>query len=226
MQRKIIKTADGSDTITIDELDVTYHSRHGAVEESMHVFINAGLDYFHKQHPEQTNIRLFEMGLGTGLNVLLSCAYVKGENISIEYTAIEQHPLTGNEFTGLNYVDLVEGINIELFERIHDSSWGMQNAITDKISLHKVHDDLKNYTTSNKYDVVYYDAFAPAAQPELWTVDVFSKLYNMMSDNGVLVTYCSKGIVRRAMISAGFTVEKLQGPPGKREMLRARKTAL
>ena len=221
MQRRIVKTADGSDTIAIDDLSVSYHSKHGALQESTHVFIDAGLKYYHSQYPECGTIKIFEMGLGTGLNFLLSNDYASKSKVKIDYTAIEKYPLSDNEIKDLNYAELLN--EAELFDILHSMEWGKYIQATDGVRLHKVKGDLEGFGSDELYDVIYYDAFAPNAQPELWTVDVFKKLYGMMTDNAILVTYCSKSDVRRAMISAGFEVEKLQGPPGKREMLRALK---
>lgn len=223
MNRKVIKTADGSDTILIDDLGVSYHSKHGAIQESMHVFIEAGLEFYIAQLSTNQRISIFEMGLGTGLNALLTCQYTHKNSMNISYTAVEQYPATKEEVSVLNYSSLLQD-DTNILTNIHTSEWEKTTGISDTFSFKKVHTSLQEYVPDEQYDIVYYDAFAPNAQPELWTTDIFSKLYSMMSDNAILVTYCSKGDVRRAMLSVGFEVQKIPGPPGKREMLRATKT--
>lgn len=223
MKRKVIETADGFGTLAIDEMAVTYHSRHGAVWESTHVFINAGLDYYHHQHPEHDTIKVFEMGLGTGLNVLLSCEYAHTYNVGLEYTSLEKYPLGVSDLQGLSYATLMNGDGSRLLNEIHSYEWGSYHQLTDIVSFCKIESGLESYNSDVLYDLVYYDAFAPRAQPELWTVETFKKVLAIMNKKGVMVTYCSKGDVRRAIIDAGFSIEKLQGPPGKREMLRATK---
>lgn len=223
MNRKVVKTADGSDTILVDELGVSYHSKHGAIQESIHVFIEAGLAFYKTQMPDKQSIRVFEMGLGTGLNALLTCQYAHKNSVNISYTAVEQYPATKEEVSVLNYSSLLQD-DTNILPNIHASEWEKTTGISDTFSFKKVHTSLQEYVPDAQYDIVYYDAFAPNAQPELWTTDIFSKLYSMMSDNAMLVTYCSKGDVRRAMLSVGFDVQKIPGPPGKREMLRATKS--
>lgn len=204
MKRELQLTADGSHTIAIPDLNVTYHSTHGAIQESMHVFIQAGL-----QAVQQPLVRIFEMGFGTGLNALLTMQYA---TTPVYYYAVEQFPLTAAEVEGLSYGDT-----------LHQYPWNEDVEISDQFTLHKAHGSLLEITPGQTFHLIYYDAFAPKAQPELWTREVFEKLYSFLVPGGMLVTYCSKGDVRRAMLAAGFTVEKLVGPPGKREMLRARK---
>ncbi len=223
MQRKIVKTADGSDTILIDDLEVSYHSKHGAIQESEHVFIEAGLKHYHLEEWQGGAIRIFEMGLGTGLNLLLSSMYATTHKIAVEYTAVEKYPLSDDELQGINYAELLGEDADVIWKSLNNIEWGKEEQATDRVLLKKLLKGLEDYNADCLYDVIYYDAFAPKAQPELWTVDIFKKLYGMMRNKGLLVTYCSKGDVRRAMIAAGFEVEKLKGPPGKREMLRATK---
>jgi tRNA U34 5-methylaminomethyl-2-thiouridine-forming methyltransferase MnmC len=216
MQRSVITTADGSSTIEIPEMQVTYHSRHGAIQESMHVYITAGLNHLKDKHRK---LSVLEVGFGTGLNAFLTLLYA--DTINVDYTALEPYPLLPTDVSAMNYT--ADLSNAELFEKLHQAKWNSEVAITDRFTLEKVPLKLQEFTTSKKFHLVYYDAFAPAAQPELWTEDIFKKIYEMVNDGGVLVTYCSKSIVRRAMIAAGFTVSKLPGPRGKREMLRAEK---
>lgn len=220
MKREKLVTADGSHTVRIEEMNVTYHSTHGAVQESMHVFIDAGL---REAATEERNIHIFEMGFGTGLNALLTIAYAADNNLRINYEAVEAFPLVEMEPAEFNYTDQMNRKDLTpIFEALHRSEWNTPNTITANFQLTKHQCKLENLPAPQQpFDLVYYDAFAPGAQPELWTETVFRQLADMMNTDGVLVTYCSKGDVRRAMIAAGFIVEKIPGPPGKREMLRA-----
>lgn len=218
MKKEIISTADGSHTLSIPEMDVTYHSRHGALQESMHVFIEAGWRYLvHQQAIPSVN--LFEMGFGTGLNAFLTAMEAESHQRNVHYTAVEPYPLSTGEAGLLNYSQLLG--HEELFLSLHRSSWNEDVKISDYFTLRKVHNDLSRFSAGRLFDLVYYDAFAPAAQPELWTVEIFQRLFAMLGSPGILVTYCAKGAVRRAMTAAGFTVTRLTGPKGKREMLRA-----
>jgi tRNA U34 5-methylaminomethyl-2-thiouridine-forming methyltransferase MnmC len=222
MDRKIILTADGSNSISIPEMNVTYHSIHGAIQESEHVFINAGFNYLISKSSDQP-ISLLEMGLGTGLNALLTLIETEKHPQTVQYTAVELHPLTIDESRSLNYCEQLNRTDLQtLFEKIHSCEWNNTINLTPHFTFHKINKDLIGLSASQLFNLIYYDAFAPAAQPELWTQPVFEKLYSMMATNGILVTYCSKGDVRRAMQAAGFIVEKIQGPPGKREMVRAK----
>ena len=218
MNREIINTGDGSHTVQIKELNVTYHSKHGAIQESMHVFIEAGLHHYIEASGKE-EIHIFEMGFGTGLNALLTAAEAEKFKKNIVYTAIELHPLEPAENKNLNYASLLSSQTT--FEKIHAAPWDREVRITEYFVLHKINSNLLGYCSQKRFDIVYYDAFAPTAQPELWTVDVFKTLFAQINAGGVLVTYCSKGDVRRAMQAAGFVVEKIPGPPGKREMVRA-----
>ena len=223
MQREIIVTADGSHTVQLKDRNITYHSHHGAVQESKHVFIEAGFLHREKQLPG--TLRLFEMGFGTGLNALLTLTEAEELNKPIVYSAIENYPLTASETGSLNYNEAIPGSK-KVFERLHQAEWDKKIAITPFFTLNKINADLLAYTFEEPVDLIYYDAFAPTAQPELWTLEVFQKLYALLAPGGVLVTYCSKSDVRRAMMAAGFLVEKLPGPKGKREMVRASRSTM
>lgn len=221
MERKLIITEDGSHTVAIQELNVTYHSIHGAIQESKHVFIEAGLKCLLGRF-ENEQIWILEIGFGTGLNALLSAVEVEGSKTNVYYVALEPFPITTEEVQSLNYFGLLDRNDLqEDFERIHDCEWNKSIAFTENVLMHKSGCTLQTFEHGPGFDLIYYDAFAPAAQPELWTKEIFQKLFFLLKPNGVLVTYCSKGDVRRAMIAAGFIVKKLPGPPGKREMLRA-----
>lgn len=218
MKRHLQLTADGSHTIHIDELNITYHSKHGAIQESQHVFIDAGISYLH-QIKQLTEYQIFELGFGTGLNALLTAVFSDQMNVSVSYHSVEAFPLKADEASTLNYGTLLQQTSI--FLQLHTVPWNTAIPIHPKFELHKHHSTLNDFNTQEQFNIIYYDAFAPTAQPELWTVEVFEKLYQLLKPEGILVTYCSKGIVRRAMEAAGFRVTKLQGPPGKREMVRA-----
>ena len=218
MKREIIVTSDGSHTVQVPEMNVTYHSHHGAIQESMHVFINAGLLYQFDRLSQQ-EMHIFEMGFGTGLNAFLAALEAETHNIKIQYTSVEQFPISIEEAKKLNYADSLG--RHQLFEVLHSCKWNEDVSLTSHFTLRKEQTNLLEYKPSQKFHLIYYDAFAPAAQPELWTEAVFKKLFDMLLPGGILVTYCSKGDVRRAMMAAGFSVEKIPGPKGKREMVRA-----
>jgi tRNA U34 5-methylaminomethyl-2-thiouridine-forming methyltransferase MnmC len=234
MQHKLIITEDGSHSLFVEELNEHYHSIHGAIKESKHVFIEAGLKHVSKLKclPESasSNIQILEIGFGTGLNAFLTVLESQQLVNTIDYTSIEAFPLTEQIVATLNYSSLlVEETNAEmalqlLFNMIHVAEWNKKIRLTSKLHLHKIHDTLQQAALADKFDLVYYDAFGPTAQPEMWEESIFLKLWNVMSEDGVLVTYCAKGSVKRILKSIGFQVEALQGPPGKREMIRATKT--
>lgn len=219
MKRSLQITADLSHTVLVDDLDITYHSRHGAVQESQHVFIEAGLKAIQLEPKEQ--IHIFEMGLGTGLNAWLTWQFAQTHTRNIDYTAVELFPLEATIYKELNYVD---DSKKHQFELLHSCSWNEPHQLDHHFHFEKKQLDIRQLEIENKFHLIYYDAFAPSAQPELWTQTLFEKLYSSLQANGILVTYCSKSDVRRAMLAAGFLVEKLPGPPRKREMLRAKKT--
>jgi len=213
MKREIITTKDGSNSIFIPELNVTYHSIHGALQESIHVYIEAGLLPLLNQNK---TINIFEMGFGTGLNALLSLQTATNRQQKIHYTAIELFPLTIEEASLLNYAD-------ENFMQLHHCDWEKDIELNPYFTFHKTNASLIDYSTDKLINLIYFDAFAASAQPELWTKAVFEKLFALLAENAVLVTYCSKGSVRRAMMEAGFSVEKIPGALHKREMIRAMK---
>jgi tRNA U34 5-methylaminomethyl-2-thiouridine-forming methyltransferase MnmC len=222
MERQIINTADGSFTVSIPGMNVTYHSTHGAIQESLHVFIKAGLKQI---LPNRSSVSILEMGFGTGLNALLTLMEAEAVQKPVHYTAIELYPLEDGQINALNYCQRLNREDLQdVFEKLHGSDWEKNIIISQYFTLLKSGTDLLEFEIQgldNRFDIIYFDAFAPTAQPELWTAAVFEKLFRMLSPDGILVTYCSKGDVRRAMKSAGFRVEKLEGPPGKREMVRA-----
>lgn len=220
MQRKIQLTADGSHTFSLPEMNVTYHSHHGAIGESMHVYIDAGLRPL-LNNPGQSSIHIFEMGFGTGLNALLSLQKAIKYKQPIHYTAIELFPLTETEVTQINYGHLLNMEND--FLAIHNCEWEKEIRIQEYFTLKKIKASLADPIISDPVNCIYFDAFSPTMQPELWTREIFEKMYITLAPGGVLVTYCSKSEIRRNMMAAGFTVTKIPGPWGKREMVRAQR---
>ena len=216
-------TEDGSLTLYTPRFGEHYHSTHGAVQESRHIYTGLALEgrlatwHQDKERP----LRLFEVGLGTGLNALLTALIADREQIPIHYTSIEKYPLAEEVFHHLSYEDVIGEGSDELLRRLHESPWGEDVSITPFFTLHKGLGDLTDYVFPQALDVVYYDAFSPEAQPELWEERLFLLLYDAMNWQATLATYCAKGVVRRALQHAGFSVERLPGPPGKREVLRA-----
>ncbi len=219
MQRKIVQTSDGSKTIRIEEWDEQYHSRHGAIAESEHVFIKNGL-----LQTDRNPISVLEMGFGTGLNALLTAMYAKKKGLQVAYTAIEAYPVSREHWSQLGYAAAMNGPGMEIaFEKMHSSTWGKNIEITDEFRLKKLQCDMALFKQKEAFDLVYFDAFGYRVQPELWEKEVFSNMYWSLKDGGILVTYAAKGLIRRTMQQVGFKVERLEGPPGKREMLRASK---
>jgi len=224
MKRELIQTRDGSPTVSVQGTTFSYHSLHGAITESKHIFINAGFNHLPKRdHP----ISIFEMGFGTGLNALLTLDAAKEIDQPVYYFALELFPLEKEIWQQLSYPSLLHKPELEpLLSFMHSCIWGADHRITDSFVLHKEQHDLEQYIPDRKFDLIYFDAFAPEGQPELWTVEVFRKMFEMVEPGGSLLTYSSKGNVRRAMQAAGFQVEKIPGPPGKREICRATRTRI
>ncbi len=217
LPRKIITTADGSTSIHIPEWDEQYHSKHGAIQEAYHVFIKNGLEYF-----KQKEISILEIGFGTGLNCFITFLEAQKHNLTINYTGIEAFPITVSERKLLNFVTKLKVNQFQhIFDLIHNSNWEKPMRLSDNFTLTKYLLKFQNITDKNKYNLIYFDAFGPRVQPELWTENIFQIMYDSLKSKGVLVTYSAKGSVRRAMESVGFNIERLPGPPGKREMLRA-----
>ncbi len=219
LSRQIIPTADGSHTLYVPALDEHYHSVHGAIQESNHVFIEAGL----KQLIHLPEINVFEVGFGTGLNAFLTLKYALENRIKINYQAIEKYPLLPAEFEALNFTGGQNNKEFQQFLMLHQSPWEKWIAIEPNFRLYKIEGSLEKSDFEGNIHLVYFDAFAPDKQSELWSDEIFSRLFNKMAAGGILVTYCAKGQVRRNLQSAGFKTERIPGPPGKREMLRARK---
>ena len=217
-KREFKITGDGSHTLYVEALDETYHSSHGAIQEAIHVFINAGLNHFNKDR-----INVLEIGFGTGLNAFLTLLEVDKSVIHVKYTGVEAFPLGLDITNQLNYVDELNSTNKEneQFKQLHEVEWEGFQKITKNFNLRKTKVKLDIFEATEQFDVIYFDAFGPRVQPEMWTEPVFEKMYNCLANDGVLVTYCAKGSVKRCLKTVGFKVESLPGPPGKREMTRA-----
>src|SRR3989339_178829 len=217
--RQIILTSDGSHTLFVPLLGEHYHSIHGAIQESRHVFIQTGLGPLNAPKC----IKILEIGFGTGLNALLAMQFAHQHQIEILFTTIEKYPLRKDEFSQLNYGSVLGEEWIPYFQQLHECPWEQLVPISEAFSIQKIRADLLTASFIETYQIVFFDAFGPDKQPDLWTVTVFEKLYKSLEKQGVLVTYSAKGQVRRNLKAAGFEVERLPGPPGKREMLRATK---
>lgn len=214
-------TQDGSITFKAGEQGEHYHSVNGAITESEYVFIENGL----KAHSLK-NIRIFEVGFGTGLNAFLTLVHASELKANVHYSAIELFPLEKSLYDLLNYHEFYPKEFYRYQNLINDAVWGKSVQISDSFLLQKINSALQNHSFErNSYDIVYFDAFSPQAQPEMWTTEVFCKIFDSMKDSGILVTYSASGNVRRSMEYAGFSIEKLKGPPGKRHMLRGRKNS-
>lgn len=224
MKREIIKTSDGSTTIRIPEWDEQYHSKHGALQEAYHVFIKSGLYHYLKIPPSKSDIKILEIGFGTGLNALITLLEAEKNKLSIDYTGVEAYPVGKEELSQLNYSSLFENVNAEgYFRNLHRTAWETSNKITDFFNIEKQQKFFKEITDKEKYNLIYFDAFGARVQPELWEEAIFQKMYNALQPKGILTTYSAKGSAKRAMLKVGFEVDKIPGPPGKREMLRAQK---
>lgn len=219
MSLEIITTADGSPSLLNTELQETYHSIHGALQESIHVFIQHGLQFFIEQHPSPA-VRIFEVGFGTGLNALLTLSWASKNNCAVHYTTLEAFPLPEEIWSKLNYPNPAgEKIN---FTQLHQAEWSAEKNITSNFALLKICNELQRVSLDDaSVDIIYFDAFAPRKQPEMWNISCLQKVAAAMKPNGVLVTYCAKGQVKRDLREIGLQVETLPGPPGKKEMVRA-----
>lgn len=243
MQHKVITTDDGSHTIYVPELNEHYHSTRGAVQESNHIFIDKGFRFYLERLISQSatykdrQINILEIGFGTGLNALLTLLEAEKSSINVNYHSVELYPVSIEEAEKLNYIGLVNKseqnqqqvqdqqleINKVLFLELHISPWEKAVDITPGFTLLKHKFDFsqpEKFITNRLYNIIYFDAFAPEKQPEMWTQEIFNKIFSLCSEGAVFTTYCAKGSVRRMLQSAGFKMERLPGPPGKREILR------
>jgi tRNA U34 5-methylaminomethyl-2-thiouridine-forming methyltransferase MnmC len=212
---EIIETRDGSHTLYSPQFDEIYHSRHGAIAESQHIFIRNGLEAV-----DSSVINVFEVGFGTGLNAYLSMLYAANKQVRINYYSIELYPLPDELIAKINYPELLHESR-DIFTMLHSAAWNEAVVLSPHLSLHKIHGSLPDLDISLQADVIFFDAFSPEKQPGMWTEAIFKKMYDILRPGGFLVTYCSKSYVRRHMEQAGFTIQKLPGPMGKRDMVRA-----
>jgi tRNA U34 5-methylaminomethyl-2-thiouridine-forming methyltransferase MnmC len=222
LKREILITKDGSTTIHLPDWNEQYHSTNGAIQEAYHVFIDAGLDKIIENNIDIVSI--LEIGFGTGLNAFITFLEGKKRNLKIDYVGVEAYPVIVEEISKLNYVsELNAENNVAIFEKMHTVFWEEKHQISNDFSLTKRKQFFQEITDENKFDLIYFDAFGATNQPELWTVEIFKKMFVALKQNGILTTYSAKGSVRRAMQEVGFIVERLPGPIGKREMLRGSK---
>ncbi len=219
MIREIIQTQDGSTTIHLPEWNESYHSKHGAIQEAYHVFIKNGFSLL-----EGKSISILEIGFGTGLNAFITCLEAKkNSNQAINYVGVEAYPVVLEEALQMNYAQEIDEKECQVFELLHQTDWEKKNLISPEFTLTKRKQFFQDINDSNAFDLIYFDAFGFRVQPELWSEAIFVAMYKALKANGVLVTYACRTSIKNAMLSAGFSVEKLPGAPGKREMLRATK---
>ncbi|MGB3465257.1 MAG: tRNA (5-methylaminomethyl-2-thiouridine)(34)-methyltransferase MnmD [Cyclobacteriaceae bacterium] len=221
-QIRIITTDDGSHSLYREDLKETYHSFHGALQESVHVFINKGLDYYYDKY-QPSEISILEVGFGTGLNALLTQDFAERHQVHILFETLETIPLEAEVYQNLNYAEKMD--KEEIFLAMHDCPWGSEEKISPYFSLKKIQQPLEGFRTDRSYDVIYFDAFAPSKQPELWEKNIMEQVYGMTANPGVFTTYCAKGQLKRDLKEVGYAVSTLPGAPGKKEMVRAEKTS-
>ncbi len=219
MKREIIQTLDGSTTIHLKDWDECYHSKHGAIQEAQHVFIKNGLSLF-----ENTQVSILEIGFGTGLNAFITFLESKKLKLPIDYVGVEAYPVSSEEVLCMNYVAELNAENeAVVFEEMHKSNWNEKIILSPDFKFTKRKQFFDTIDDIEQFDLIYFDAFGYRVQPELWSTAIFQRMFNALKPKGKLVTYAARGVVKRSMIEVGFTVEKLAGPPGKREMFRASK---
>lgn len=217
MKREVIVTSDGSSTLHLPEWDETYHSRHGAIQEASHVFIQEGLSQMDKP-----SVSVLEIGFGTGLNCFLTFLEANKRGLSISYTGVEAFPVLSSEVSVLNYPELIGGGQEAFFRKMHELPWNIPGAVSEDFRLTKLEQRFEEFSASDAFDLVYYDAFGFRVQPELWSEEMFRSMFRSLKPGGLLVTYASRTLIRRNLKNAGFgKIETLAGPPGKREMTRA-----
>ncbi len=241
MHPTLITTADGSHSLYVKDLDEHYHSVHGAIQEAQHVFIKTGIQHLVSQNYKAINI--LEVGFGTGLNTLLSYLETEKLNVTLNYTSLEAFPLSAEIISQLNYAKLISATNREIppfdsaqgdkkngkneiksiFQQLHSCDWEKEVELSKNFNLLKIKNTLQEIKFTSTFDLIFFDAFGPRVQPEMWTEGLFAKIFEATNKNGCLVTYCAKGEVKRTLKKAGFIVETLPGPPRKREMVRATK---
>ncbi len=211
-------TGDGSHSIQSEKFKVAYHSIHGAIQETEHVFIQAGLV---KRLETKKKISILETGLGTGLNAFMSYLFAERHKIHLHYTSLEAYPVQEDLYKILNFAEQLGSDQAAQLQGIHTSDWNKSISLSEYFTFEKVLTDFNDYDFPSKFDLIYFDAFAPTSQPEFWEVPFLRKNYNCLLPGGMLTTYCAKGSFKRALKEVGFTVESIPGPPRKREMVRA-----
>ena len=221
---QLITTSDGSHSLYVPALNETYHSSHGALQESQHVFIKAGLSAWLTEHPEAKEVRILEVGFGTGLNALLSLREAQTQSIQMLYTSLEPYPIEATTAAELNYGQLL-GTEWEApFGELLNAAWQEPVALSTYFTLHKQLIKLENFVSESEYDLIFFDAFAPNKQAELWEQGPLQACFDMTATGGLLVTYCAQGQFKRNLQAAGYNIERLPGPPGKKEMTRGRRS--
>ncbi|UXP33311.1 tRNA (5-methylaminomethyl-2-thiouridine)(34)-methyltransferase MnmD [Reichenbachiella agarivorans] len=220
---EIFETKDGSHSLLLTDMNETYHSTHGAMTEAQYVFLSKGLDHCRKLFPDKEVIKILEIGFGTGLNAWLTACKVQGESYEVEFASLEKHPLSKEIIDQLNYTDRMGTVDAkELYDKVHQADWDQLVRISTAFSLHKMEGDILNLPLAEGYfDLIYFDAFAPSKQPEMWSQDILKRMFAALVKGGVLVTYCAQGQFKRDLKTVGFETEELPGPPGKKEMTRA-----
>ena len=220
MIHTLIETADGSKTIFIPEINEQYHSVNGAITESEYIFVNKGFTFHQKNNPV-----IFEVGFGTGLNALLTAINAEKNNRHTIYYTIEKYPLSREIIKTLAYGDIISNEATNIYEKIHLCEWEKTVRILPHFHIHKINADLTDFSFNvlPMFDIIYFDAFAPDKQPEMWTPEIFRKIYTNSSPEAVFVTYSAKGEIRRQLANVGFNVERLSGPPGKKHIIRGKK---
>lgn len=216
LKREIIQTKDGSTTIYLPDWEESYHSKHGAIQEAYHVFIKNGFSLF-----QGKSISILEIGFGTGLNAFITCLESEKTLQSVNYVGVEAYPVALSEALKMNYAEEISPSSTQIYEKLHQTEWEVNHAMTNCFSITKRKQFFQEIDDRESFDLIYFDAFGFRVQPELWGESIFAKMYQALKAKGVLVTYACRTSIKKAMLSAGFVVEKLPGAPGKREMLRA-----
>jgi len=217
INHEIRVTGDGSKTIFLPELNETYHSSNGAVQESRHIFIENGLDLVEKQGA----IRILEVGFGTGLNALLSASWAEMNNQSIHYIGIEAKPLSPELCFQLDYPRHIDQNTEKIYDALIRCDWEIDNQLTTHFSIQKREVKIQDFAAVENVDLIYFDAFGPRVQAEMWDITILEKMFQSLNAGGALVTYCAQGQFKRDLKTLGFILESFPGPPGKREMTRA-----
>jgi tRNA U34 5-methylaminomethyl-2-thiouridine-forming methyltransferase MnmC len=219
MLREIKTTSDGSTTIHLPEWDESYHSKHGAIQEAYHVFIKNGLSLCRKEA-----VAILEIGFGTGLNAFITYLESKANRITIDYTGVEAYPVSEEEVFAMNYLEELKAIEYQkVYKDMHQCQWEEKVRLDSNFSLTKRKQFFDEINDVASFDLIYFDAFGFRVQPELWGTSIFKKMFDALKEEGILVTYAARGVVKRSMQEVGFTVKKVPGPPGKREMMIAYK---